>query len=137
MKKKKLKIRNYGLVIDVPREGNYVLGGLSKLGRQVIQANGQWDEHLPAIELQALGVETYACTVFGTLSACEILAKKQYSQDENWSDRWLAWNAGINPPGASPHTTAEYLRKGGSPMQDKWDYTPDINTWDKFYETPP
>ena len=127
----------YGLKLDLPKDGDYILGGVTKLGKQVLQEDGQWDAFLPLPEYQALGIETQACTVFGTLSACEMVIKKKYQNEENFSDRWLAWNADITPNGASPHTTAEYLRKGGSPFQDKWDYTESINTWEKFYETPP
>ena len=133
----KKKIRQYGLQLSFPEAGDYILGGESKLGREVLQESGQWDGYLPVMEYQNLGSETMACTAFGTLSAVEILIKKLYGNEQNFSDRWLAWCAGITQQGASPHQTAEYLRKTGSPFQERWDYTPDINTWEKFYETPP
>ena len=133
---KKVKL-GYGLIIPTPQKEDYILGGLTNLPKIVLQKDGQWDSFLPIPELQALGTETMACTVFGTLSAGEMIVKRKYTNEKNFSDRWLAWAAGITRNGADPHATAEYLRKGGTPLQERWDYTPDINTWEKFYETPP
>lgn len=131
------KSRKYGLIIKPIEQGNYLGGVFSSLPKEVLQEDGQWDNWLPLTESQALSVETQACTVFGTLSAVEMLVDRRYGKEKNWSDRWLAWNSDITPQGQDPHHTCETLRKGGTPLQERWDYTEEINTWDKFYETPP
>jgi len=129
--------KNYGLKIPKIEPNDYLGGVFSLLPKEVLQPDGQWDDYLPLPEHQSLGVETMACTAFGTLSACEMIAKRKYQDNENWSDRWLAWNADVSPQGQNPHHTAEVLRKSGSPDQRRWDYTEDIKSWDDFYETPP
>ena len=145
--KKKLKkvkklplLRNYGLQILPPKQTDYVLGGLTKLPKTVLQPTGQWDAFLPLPEFQALGVETMACTCFGTLSAVEVLIKRLFGNEKNFSDRWLAQKAKISPSGADPHAVAEVLRNhddSACPYQSRWDYTVQQNTWDLFYQNPP
>lgn len=133
--------KNFGLIIDKREPEDYVFGGMGNLGGAVLQENGQWDEYLPLFERQNInGVETYACASFGTLSAIEILLKRKFGIDENYSDRWCAWNSGTDPyinKGNSPHKVAETLRKAGTPVQQKWDFSSDITTVEKFYENPP
>ena len=131
-------MRNYGLKLDpIQIEKDYVEGGFGSLGGLQLQPSGQWDDFLPVIEFQSTpSVETMACTVFGTLNAVEILLKRKY-QEQNFSDRWLAWNVGITEEGGSPQRAAETLRKAGVPLQEKWDFSPDVQTWEDFYKNPP
>ncbi len=85
--KKKLKkakklplLRNYGLQILPPKQTDYVLGGLTKLPKTVLQPTGQWDAFLPLPEFQYLNnFESMSCTSFGTTSALEILLKRIYN----------------------------------------------------------
>jgi hypothetical protein len=66
-----------------------------------------------------------------------VLIDRVFGVKSNFSDRWLAWNSGTTTQGNSPHTVAETLRKAGVPLQSKWDITRDVNTFDKWYQTPP
>ena len=126
--------KNYGLIIDERKPEDWIMGGTGNLKGVVLQENGQWDEFLPLFEAQYNPVETYACASFGTLNAIEILLKRMFGADENYSDRFLAKVSGTDPKtGNSPQTVAEYLRKIGVPLQSKWDFTSDIDTSEKFY----
>ena len=90
-KKKELKKARigYGLILPTPQKEDYILGGLTKLPKIVLQADGQWDAFLPIPEYQALGTETMACTCFGTLSVGEMIIKKKYTNEKNFSvDGW-------------------------------------------------
>ena len=57
-------------------------------------------------------------------------------QQLNFSDRWLAWNAGTRDGGNTPQRVGETLRKAGVPYQTKWDIK-DITSFDDFYKNPP
>ena len=134
--------RNYGLIITQPEQEDWVLGSSnlpSYATHEVLEPTGQWDKWLVAKEIQALfGVEPSSCASHGTLNAgIEILIKRKYGLETNYSDRWLAWNSGTTTQGNSPHKVAEYLRKAGVPLQSEWPVTPDVNTFDKYYEAPP
>ena len=130
---------NYGLQL-VPREtGGWELGGagIPRYVTEILEPEGNWEGYLPTPERQRKGVETMACTVFATLNVCEMLIKRKYNLDVNFSDRWLAWASGIKPVGANPHDIAETLRKAGVPKQEYWDFTDDLKTWEEFYTVPP
>ena len=129
---------NYGFIRDEIKPEDYVFGS-GQLAGEVLQPNGNWTNYLPPGELQNLhGVEPYACVSFGTLNALEILLRRVLGQVDNFSDRYLAFISGTKgKTGNSPHAVAEILRKAGDVRQLDWDFSPDINTYDKFYETPP
>lgn len=126
----------YGLIIPKIQKGDYVQGSRLRLGGVALQPDGQWDAYLPPDELQAQYVETQACATFGTLNAVEILERRVYADTSNYSDRFLAEQSGTTMYGNDPHTVAETLRKLGVCFESDWPYTPDINTWGKFYKTP-
>ena len=128
---------SYGLVFDERKPEDYVLGGLTSLDIPVLVPDGQWDEYIPADELQAQYVETSACASFGTLNCVEALERREFGVATNWSDRFLAEVSGTTPQGNSPHTVAESLRKKKCVYEAEWPYTPDLDTWGKFYQTPP
>lgn len=133
---------NYGYLPPTIQIGeDYVFGSfISPTPKDILQSDGDWTPYLPVDEFQNLnGIEPQSCTCFGTLSAVEILIKRKYGHDKNYSDRWLAKYAGIDPTkgGGNPHTVAETLRKKGSPYQEKWDVTPDVTTVEGYYQDPP
>jgi len=131
------RTKNYGFIPSYPQPDDYVLGGYSPLPKDVLQANGQWDEFLPVDEFQSKVIETMACTSYGTTSAIETLVNRLFGTEHNWSDRWLAKISGTTRTGNNVSIVCETLRKLGVPFQERWDYTPDIDSWDKFYEVPP
>ena len=124
----------YGFQKDEIQPEDYVFG--ASLPMEVLAPNADWTEFLPEFEHQSAGaVETMACTIFGTLNAVEILLRR-FGFDENLSDRWLAWNADVDPnSGGSPQRAAETLRKGGVPHEKDW--PADFSSVENFYKTPP
>ena len=131
------KQRQYGYIPDVQTEKDFVFGS-SSIPQDILQPDGNWREYLPVKELQApYGFETYACTVFSILTCVEILIKRRYGIEKNYSDRFLAVASGTKNPGNSPRTVADFLRKIGVVPQDAWPYTPEVNSWDKWATTLP
>lgn len=127
---------NHGLIISEPIEGDYVLGGSVHLYGDVLVRDGQWNEYLPTDEFQNLVIEPLACASFGTLNCIETLINREYGSSNNYSDRYLAEISGTTTVGNDPHTVAEILRKKGCVEEKDWPYTPDLDTWAKFYKTP-
>lgn len=128
-------MKNFGLKIDEIKPENYVFGSvLSPVPFEELQPNGDWTAYLPQREEQNLnGVEPFACVAFTVLSCCEMLVKRQYGEDKNWSDRFLAAISGTQEGGNSPHIVCEFLRKAGVVPQELWPFDKSIDTFEKFY----
>jgi len=91
-----------GFIPDVIYPEDYVFGS-GQLRSEMLQPGGQWDEYLPSDELQKRnGLETMNCTVYGTLNCLEILLKRKYGIDENFSERYVGIAAGTTTAGNSP-----------------------------------
>lgn len=131
----------YRLILDYPQQGDYVetkLGGSSPLSSKILQEDMDWTPFLPNKELQNFGIiEPYACVAFTILNCVEILAKKQYNEDVNYSDRFLAAISGTKEGGNSPHVVAEFLRKVGVVPQELWPYDETIASFEEFYKPIP
>jgi hypothetical protein len=103
----------YGLIISKPEPQDYVLGGLSKLPREVLQPDGQWDKYLVEKETQSKMIETQNCTAFGTTSALEIILERK-KVEKNFSDRYVGIIANTDPyRGNTPHAVAQAIRHFG------------------------
>jgi hypothetical protein len=128
---------NHGLVFVKPTKEDYKQHGRVHLGGVALRPTGQWDAFVPTDEVQNLAMEPYACTSFGTLNCVEALMQMEFGVIINWSDRFLANISGTQEGGNDPHKVAETLRKEGTCYEEEWPYTKDIDTWAKFYATPP
>lgn len=104
---------NYGFITPVITEDNYLLGGLSKLPITILQESGQWDFFLPEYEPQAERFETSGCVVWGSENCVEILHKKLYGTEPNYSERFIYILAGVTLEGSDPHIVNEVIRKVG------------------------
>lgn len=127
----------YGLILDEKQPEDYQFGSAVSLGSEMLVPDGDWAPWLPIDEYQNLAMEPMACTSFGTFNCLEALVCFEYRITINYSDRFLAYTSGTTQYGNSPKTVIDTLRKKGSVTEDLWPYTPDINTWTKFYATPP
>ncbi len=129
---------NHGLILDKPVPNkDYVFGGDLRLGGDPIVPDGQWDQWVPADEMQNLAMEPMACATFGTLNCVETLERQEFGDTRNYSDRFLANVSGTTQMGNSPQTVAETLRKKGCVYESDWPYTSVVDTWEKFYSTIP
>jgi hypothetical protein len=105
---------NYGYVPEPEiTHDQYVFGAQSELPKDILQHDGQWDLYLPTYEPQFENFETYGCTCWGTQNAIEIILKRLFGGEYNYSERFNYIRTPIAPPGASPHAVAENFRKDG------------------------
>jgi len=127
------KIKNYGLKLDKQKPEDYIFGA-SPLPYEELQPNGDWTTFLPYKEIQNLnGVEPYACVSFTILNCLEILIKRKYGIDTNWSDRFLAAISGTGAGGNSANVVAEFLRKLGVVPQEVWQFDDKVKSFEDFY----
>lgn len=106
--------KNYGYIAPKIENKNYILGSVLSLPRIILQANGQWDLFLPTYEPQfGDGWDTDGCGVWGTLNATEILFKKIFGAEANYSERFIYNLVPVRPPGSDPNTVAETIRDRG------------------------
>lgn len=135
MKKRKTtkKEIKYGLKFDEPSPEHWVFGS-SEIPYEVLQSDGDWSNSLVVKERQDLNnVEPYACVVFTTLNCIEILIKRKYGIERNYSDRFLATVVNTRGKGCTPQECCEFLRKIGVVPQDIYPFDETINTEDKFF----
>lgn len=110
-------IKNYGFSPQPIQPDHYVFGA-GKVPEVILQADGQWDKFLPVFEKQfSDNLETFGCTVFGTLNAREILKIKISGVEENYGDRDLYIISNTAPPGNDPHVVGEILRLQGASLE--------------------
>ena len=131
-------MKSYGLLPDVYNPEDYKFGS-GQIPMEVLQENGDWTSYLPAKEYQNLnGIEPYACVTFTILNCIEILIRKQYGVETNWSDRFLSAISGTKEKqGNSPNVVAQSLRDKGVVLQDVWPLNQSINSFEKYYENIP
>jgi hypothetical protein len=124
---------------QINTDGDHWFLGANNVPMEVLQENGQWDEYLPEDEFQNMnGVETWACTCYGTLNALEILIKKKFGKKSNWAERYLAVLSAIRyGAGGSPHTVAENVRVKGNVAQSLLPFDTTITSWNKFMSPNP
>ena len=136
MKKKKTikkKVVKYGLKLDVPAPEHWVFGS-SEMPYEVLQSDGDWSNYLVVKEIQNLNrVEPYACVVFTLLNCLEILIKRKYGIEVNYSDRFLATVVNTKGQGCTPQQACEFLRKIGVVPQEIYPFDETIDTEDKFF----
>lgn len=129
--KSKRKLKNYGLKIDEITDEDYIFG--SALPYEEL-TDGNWSPYLPKKEIQNLnGIEPYACVVFTILNCVEILIKRQYGEERNFSDRFLSALVNTRDGGSTPKEVCQFLRKIGVVPEDVWSFDETIDTEDKFF----
>lgn len=129
-------IRNYGFVEPIITPEDYVFG--LQLTPETLREDGQWDDYLPEIEIQKQrGVETSSCVTFGTLNCIEILYKRKYNQEPNYSERYTAVLADTNTVGTTPTAVCEAIRKQGVIADDLLPFSEDIKSFEDYHSPKP
>jgi len=117
-------MKNYGLHLSIQKKEDYILGG-EQVPLTILQPDGDWTPFLPSKEVQNVNnIEPYACVSFSILNAIEILIKRKYGIDRNYSDRFLAAISGTKDLyGNDPHSVCEFLRKIGVVPEDIYPFS--------------
>lgn len=124
----------HGLIIEPRDPRDYILGA-SKVKREILKGDGQWDEYLPVAELQRNKKgDVFGCVSFASNNVDEILHKYKYKHEININDRILVVGSGTTPyVGNSTKRVEEWKRKNGFVIgESKWEYTDEM-TVEEYY----
>jgi len=129
--------KNYGYIPDEIQPQDYLFGG-ENIPDEILQPDGDWTPFLPKDEFQFKGnFDTQNCTVFAALNAIEILMKRKYAGEYNYSERFLGIMAGTTPQGNSPHKVAETIRKVGLIEDKDLPFDDSVKSWEQYYSPKP
>jgi len=125
------------LEIKDSTEEDYQFLGATKLSSQVLQSNGDWSDFLPKLEVQRNQfLDTYSCTNFALCNVMEILHKRLYTEEINFSDRYSATTSNTAyRQGNSHKNVADTARKYGFVPEEVYPFLPET-TMDKYYGKP-
>jgi hypothetical protein len=128
--------KNFGLIVEPVQPEDFVLGSAqslqTKYGATEINQSGDWSPYTPSTEDQDTSDgDTWACTNFGTSNAVEMLARLNFKESINLSDRFFAKMSGTKVGvGNSPKAAADSLRHQWSVNEPEW---PDVDTVEEYY----
>ncbi len=129
--KNKNQIENYGFVKPEHDNRDFIFGSaFNSLPKTILQANGDWSPYLPLYERQfGAGWDSYGCTCFGTLNCLEVIMKKVYGTDFDFSERYQYNLIGIEPPGSDPKKVAQSIHSDGVLEQKDLPYEDNLNVF--------
>ena len=129
---------NYGLINSIPSPTDHlVLGGLTV--EPSLLSSRNWSSYLPQFEHQKdyqYGFDTYGCVSYSGLNCLEILMKKKYNLDVNFSDRFTVVSSDTIPDlGNTFVKVANSIRNDGILLEGrlpfdaetKWEYYKEID----------
>jgi len=120
--------------IEVPVFADeYIFGGNSKIQGDVLRADGDWRSRLAFENQYNNGVESMSCTVYGTLSAIEILLTEKFDFSTDYSERFTSTLAGTTKSGNSPHKVGETIRGRGLVSETQLPFSMEITRWEEYF----
>lgn len=126
-------MKRFGFIPDVEEETDLILGAI---GGDFLQDNADWRGFLPVFERQRKRVETQSCVTFATTSIMEMLYKRKYGVEPNYSDRFTSKLSGTTKSGNTPKKVASSVRHDGVIREQFWPFT-DIETWEEYFAATP
>ncbi len=109
----------WGLDLSAFKDPRDYMYGSSSVPQVPYQEDGNWEAFLPKYEPQAEDYETHGCTVWGAQNQLEILYKRIYGKEMNFSERFTYLLSGVNPGyGGDPQRPYESIRNNGVVFQD-------------------
>ena len=110
----------FGMIEVAPTEEDYVLGGKKQALKIILSPERDYTDWLPAPESQKRGYDSFSCVVFSGLNNLEIIFKKQFGFEINWSDRYLAALTPVKPGrGTSYRLFWDAVRKYGLVLEEE------------------
>jgi hypothetical protein len=137
------ELQNHGFIQDEVVPEDFVFGAVrsldTKFGGEPLQPDGDWRSFLfdGIYSFQAPHFETNSCTSHGTLNALELVRRRQFTYDQDLSDRYVAKGSGTDPQkGNTPKTVAEFIRKNWTVFEQEWSTESAKNVVEFYAELP-
>ena len=125
------KNRGHGFIAPEITPDNHIFG-VQRM-EDPIQDNGDWRAYLPPDERQArLHFDTYGCTIYNTINPIEILDRKLFNEQSEYSERDVYIGTGTRPPGNNPHVIGEWIRKNGLNPESALPFTDLLQNLDEY-----
>lgn len=121
--------KNYGFIPPIIAEEDFSFGSL---GGTVLQEDASWMKDLPEFEHQRKAIDTQGCVSFGTLSCLEMLHKRLFGVEPNYSDRFTAKLSGTTQLGNNPKAVVQSIRHDGTVKELAWPFGPNLS-WAAYY----
>jgi hypothetical protein len=145
MVKDKPNNKNYGVISDWRKEEekakDWIVGSTYIVPKTILVEDGNWEKWLPKFEMQWLeGFETMACVSYSFNNVLEILFRRLYGIEVNFSDRFLAKMSRTDVyNGNTFWNVFNTARDAGLVDEDKWTWKdlPKPITWQSYYATIP
>lgn len=130
----------YGYIEPKQTDAHLVFGS-DNFTDPILMPDGHgWGVFLPIDELQRKnGLDTYACTCFGTLNILETISRHKYGTSYDFSDRYTAIGANIEwGVGGSPLAVIDTIRKeNGVIPEGNLPFDETVTTPEQFYSPKP
>lgn len=106
--------KNTGFLDKVPSPSGWRLGGVTGFELQPLVDDGDWTQYLPVEERQRNAtMDTMSCVTFSMLNCIEVLYKRKYGVEVNYSDRFIAKASNTSRRGNWLETVAKTARNVG------------------------
>ena len=123
--------------VPVPITLDQHIFGVQRIG-DPIQHNGDWRQYLPTEERQArLFFDTFGCTIYNTVKPIQILERKLFGEQSDYSERFVYIGTETMPPGNNPHIIAEWIRKNGLIPEARLPFTDELQSLDQYASPKP
>lgn len=122
-KKIVLPTKGFGLIERLPEPDDFVLGSANQALKVVLSPERDYTKYLPVAEAQARNFDSYSCVSFSADNNLEIIYKRQFGTEVNWSDRFTSSMSGTVPnQGNGFKTVADSIRKNGMVLEEDYPF---------------
>ncbi len=125
---------NTGYLHENPPVTQNIFGGVSSVtDREVLVPDRNWEPYLPVFETQSFGWgDPMDCVIMSALNCLEIIGKRKFNFEENFSDRFTAKMSGTGKNGNSLFNVSKSIEKNDGLVRQSV-YPNTANSWDDFY----
>jgi len=122
IKKPEIEVKSgFGFIDEAPREEDFILGGSNQALKMILSEERDYTDYLPIYEGQKRVFDTYSCVVFSGLNNLEIIFKKLYGFEINFSDRFIAGMIPVKPGRGTNYSAFwDTLRKSGLVLEEEY-----------------
>lgn len=132
----KLPPKKFGFIETIPEPTDFVLGSAEQARKIELSRERNYEDSLPVKEVQERGFETYSCVSFSADNNIEILHKRQYGVEQNYSDRYTASMSDTVPgSGNTFKKVADSIRKNGMVLEEEYPWGGTNNV--EYLQKPP
>ena len=110
-----------GFIDEPPKPEDFTLGGRNQALKMILSEERDYTDFLPIYEAQKRGFDSYSCVVYSGLNNIEIIFKKLFGFEINYSDRFLAGTTPVSPVKGTTYSKFwDAVRKYGMVLEEEY-----------------